>query len=79
MNLAINFSKTAAKLYCEKKINLNYFKITEHEICLNEAQKILPTYIHFDLMLGGKKPIDSLDIKRIQKFLKISDRKGVFL
>lgn len=78
MNVAINYSRQAARLYQAGEISLDYFKCPAWADLIAEARAILPTYVHFPLRVGRGVVIDTekkqpADFSHIESLLKISD------
>lgn len=53
MKFALNYSKPAAKLLEEKKIEIDLFKTTEWDSMIDAASLLRPVYVHFPLKIGA--------------------------
>jgi len=78
IDIAINYSRQAAKLYESGQIQLDYFKCPAWDDLIAEARAVLPAYVHFPLRVGRGIVMDTekkapADFSRIEKLLTMSD------
>lgn len=68
MNLAINYSPAAGKLVQAERIQVDFFKTPDWEWMINEADKIRPVAVHFNLDAGNNQ-LNLVDWEHIRRLL----------
>lgn len=72
MQFALNYSLAAAKLFQERRIQIDLFKCPDWDDAVAEASRIAPVYVHFRYQ-AGRGEIDPSGFERVEHLLEITE------
>jgi uncharacterized protein (UPF0276 family) len=72
MNLAINYSRPAAKLVQSDEIEIDYFKTPDWEWIVEEAKAFKPVAVHYTLEAGNNS-LGEVDWNKVRKLCQLTN------